>query len=318
MTINSTSGSRPTRPSALRPSTGTGVITIAELRRAGLSAKAINARCRPDGPWRKLLPGVVLLTRDEPTRHQLLCAVASSLGPQAVVTGADALSAHGIECPLPKSVHVLVPAAQRTTAAPFTVLERTNRVPDPVEIAGVPFAPPARAVLDWARRSEDPERSRRLLRVVVTTGLCTLGELDTELAAGSRRGSAEVRLALRELRESSSVSPHPAARRILDVGPLPPPGWDVTVRDGDGHRVAEADAWWDEIALGWQFTAATGGTPHLAATAAGVVLVRTLPERLHTDPGGVLRELAVAFRTAARRPRPRVHAEPTRDRTVAA
>ncbi|MFD2397068.1 hypothetical protein ACFSVJ_10045 [Prauserella oleivorans] len=127
------------------------IITAAELKAGGMSDSAILRRCRPGGPWRRLLPGVILLSPGEPTRRQLLRAVARYLGPDTVITGIDALSAHGLELPRQPAVHVLVRAQRRVLAPEFVQLERTIRVPDPVRIDGLPYAP-ARG-RHWMRRA---------------------------------------------------------------------------------------------------------------------------------------------------------------------
>lgn len=289
------------------------IITAAELKAGGMSDSAILRRCRPGGPWRRLLPGVILLSPGEPTRRQLLRAVARYLGPDTVITGIDALSAHGLELPRQPAVHVLVRAQRRVLAPEFVQLERTIRVPDPVRIDGLPYAPAPRAALDAARRQRDAALLRDLLSLPIYYGLCTYEELSAELAAGSQRGSAAVRAELRRIGRTRDTYVHGWARRLLRRAPLPPPRWDVTVCDRRGRPIGAVDAWWDDVGMGWQFTppgrAGSGHLGHLALTAAGIVLVRTEPERLRSADETVLVELASAFRTAATRARPPVQCE---------
>ncbi|MFD2397069.1 hypothetical protein ACFSVJ_10050 [Prauserella oleivorans] len=87
----------------------------------------------------------------------------------------------------------------------------------------------------------------------------------------------------------------------------------MTVCDRRGRPIGAVDAWWDDVGMGWQFTppgrAGSGHLGHLALTAAGIVLVRTEPERLRSADETVLVELASAFRTAATRARPPVQCE---------
>jgi hypothetical protein len=103
------------------------------------------------------------------------------------------------------------------------------------------------------------------------------------------------------------------ARELLESVPLPPPVWNVTICDLQGRPIGTVDAWWDEVALGWQFGA--GGPEnrgptmnHLALTAAGVILVRTPPDQLRMSVGRIAQELTSAFANAARRRRPKVQA----------
>lgn len=283
------------------------VLTAAELRARGVSDGMIARRCRPGGPWRRLLPGVVLLAPGEPTRRQLLHALVRYLGPDAVVTGVDALSAQGLELSRATTAHVLVPAGRRMLTPTFAVLERSGRLPDPVVVDDIPFAPATRAALDAARREPEEGRLRDLLSLPVYYGLSTCSDLRAELDAGNQRGTAAVRRELRAIERDRDTYVHGWARTLLRHGPLPPPRWDVTVCDRRGKPIGTVDAWWDEVGMGWQFH--PPGRPqlgHLALTAAGVVLVRTDPDALCTDRRAVLAELVGAFRTASERVRPAV------------
>ncbi|MBK1789269.1 hypothetical protein [Prauserella cavernicola] len=294
------------------PSTTDNVTTIAELRASGMSERSILKRCRPGGPWRRLMPGIVMLAPGEPTRRQILRAATTYLGHDGVVTGIDALAAHGLELPLPRTVHVLVPSHRRILPPDFILLERTARPPDPTLSGVLPFAPPARAALDAARRENDPEQLHDLLSLPLYYGLCTVDELHSELEAGSQRGSSAVRAELRRLgRTGSSTYLHGLARQLTRRSPLPPPRWNVAVCDQRGRPIGTVDAWWDEIGMGWQFTQPPGTDAerhlgHLALTAAGVVLLRTSARRLRAEGDAVITELASAFRTAAKRSRPLV------------
>ncbi|MDT7725169.1 MAG: hypothetical protein QOI21_1745 [Actinomycetota bacterium] len=299
--------------SALTGAAVDGVITTARLRAAGLSPGSIAARCRPDGPWQRLMPGVVLLGTSAPTRRQRLRAVVDWLGPESVITGLDALRAHGAELPIPPSVHLLVGANRRVMPAEFMVLQRTTRLPVPVHRNGLPYAPPARAVVDTARRENDPERLHQLLGVPLYWGLCTTAQLRAELDAGNQRGTSAVRNVLRHLGHGTDTFTFGMARRLLRQAPLPPPSWGVTVCDLRGRPIGLADAWWDEIGMAWQFGAEGEGRAkprmnHLALTAAGVAVVRCTTAQLRTEPGLVARELVTAFSDAARRRRPKVQA----------
>lgn len=291
----------------LAPAANDNVLTTAELRAHGMSDGTIARRCRPGGPWRRLLPGVVLLGTGEPTRRQLVRALARYLGREAVVTGGDALFAHGLSLPRSPAVHVLVPKGRRMLSPTFALVERTTRPPDPVIVDGMSFAPATRAALDAARREPDPARLRDLLSLPIYYGLTTGTELRTELDAGSQRGSAAVRSALRSLEHDRETYVHGWARALLHDGPLPAPRWDVTVCDRRGRQIGTVDAWWDEVGMGWQFhPPGNAHLGHLALTAAGVTVVRTDPDRLTTDRRGVLTELAKAFRIAANHNRPAV------------
>ncbi len=289
-------------------------MNLEQLRRAGVSDRRTQRLCGPGGPWRRLHPGVVLLRNTAPTRRELLHAAFARYGPEVVITGADALQAHGVKCPCPASsdIRLLVPDRCRVTACEGVRPARTARLPDPVLVDGLPFAPPARATLDVARLEPDPARIRPLLTLPLYWGLCDRQELLTELDAGPQRGTAVVRRVLRELDEGP-IQAHGLATRVLDMAHLPPPSWDLTICDRRGRPLGEADAWWDEFGLAWQYRCTPGpggGFSHLALAATGIVLVRCTVRQLRQAPQEVAQELARAFGEASRTPRPRVRTVP--------
>ncbi|WP_206797722.1 hypothetical protein [Amycolatopsis sp. MtRt-6] len=287
-------------------------MNLEQLRRAGVSDRRTRRLCGPGGPWRRLHPGVVLLRNTAPTRQQLLHAALVRYGPGVVITGADALQAHGVKCPAPSDIQLLVPDHCRVVACEGIRLARTARLPEPVLVDGLPFAPPARATLDLARSEPDPAHLRHLLTLPLYWGLCDRQELLTELEQGPQRGTATVRKVLRELDEGP-IQAHGLATRVLDLAPLPPPSWDLTICDRRGRRLGEADAWWDEIGLAWQYRCSPGhggGFSHLALAATGIVLVRCTVRQLRQVPKEVAQELARAFGEASRAPRPKVRAVP--------
>ncbi|KOX25534.1 hypothetical protein ADK67_16960 [Saccharothrix sp. NRRL B-16348] len=176
------------------------VIKAADLKAAGVPGYLIDLKCRPGGPWQRILPGVVLLSASPPTRAQRLQAALAYAGPKAVVTGVDALHAHGLHTlPPPARIHLLQPATNRRSCAEHVLLERTTRPPKVVVEAGLPLAEPTRATLDAARHEPDPLRQHHLLSTAVRSGLCTLTSLTRELNAGSKRGTATPRATLKLL-----------------------------------------------------------------------------------------------------------------------
>ncbi|MCE6993225.1 hypothetical protein LZG04_00125 [Saccharothrix sp. S26] len=176
------------------------VIKAADLRAAGVPAYAIDLKCRPGGPWQRILPGVVLLGAGPPTRAERLRAALAYAGPDAVVTGIDALNAQGLDAlPPPPRIHLLQPATTRRSCADQVLLERTTRPPTVVHHQGLRLAEPTRATLDAARHEPDPLRQHHLLATAVRSGLCTIPTLTRELNAGSKRGTATPRTTLQLL-----------------------------------------------------------------------------------------------------------------------
>ncbi|WP_367131947.1 hypothetical protein [Saccharothrix sp. HUAS TT1] len=178
----------------------TPVIKASDLKAAGVPAHVIDLKCRPGGPWQRILPGVLLLGAAPPTRDQRLRAALAYAGPRAVVTGIDALRAHGLRSlPPPPRIHLLQPAATRRSCPDHVLVERTTRPPAVVRRSGLPLAEPTRAVLDAARHEPDALRQHHLLATAVREGLCTVRGLTAELNAGSKRGTATPRSALKLL-----------------------------------------------------------------------------------------------------------------------
>ncbi|GAA3545122.1 hypothetical protein GCM10022222_31000 [Amycolatopsis ultiminotia] len=226
-----------------------------------------------------------------------------------MITGTDALRAHGVSHPLTEQIHLLVPHYRRLAAEPGILTHRTSRLPQPVVIDGLPYATAARAALDLARRENEPDAVERLISLPLYWGLCDRGELAAELDAGNQRGSATVRAVLRSLNDQETFT-HGQAIRVLRQTPLPVPQWNVSVCDRRGRRIGTADAWWDQIGLAWRYRTAAGPTDfsHLALAATGTVLFRCTPRQLLDEPEEMALELLRAYTQAARTPRPKVRA----------
>lgn len=184
-----------------------GIIRTDELRAAGMTGHAMATRCRPSGPWRRLLPGVLLMGTGPPTRSQWLRAALAYTDGDAVITGTDALCAHGIPVSHGPSVLVLLPAGRRLVGRGDLTVERTSRLPEPHWHSGLPYAPVVRATIDAARHEHDRDRLVALLGAPLRAGACTVSELVAELAAGNQRGSAGPRSVLRAYQYSSGSLP---------------------------------------------------------------------------------------------------------------
>jgi len=276
------------------------VITIAELRALGMNSHAIAARCKPSGPWQRILRGVVLMTANRPTRRQRLRAAVTYGGDGAVVSGVDAMRAHGVDVPLSPDVLVLVPARRRLAGISYLTVERTTRPPKPVLMADLPYAPLARATLDAARRAANHEQLQALVSAAASR--CTVAALRSELNAGSQRGSAAVRELLSDdLANAQQVVPVEVAlaKRVLRAAGLPPPHWHEPIYDDTGLLLGVPDMWWPDVSLAWDVSPQTRHHDPRVWAAAGVTLVRTPLDRLHADLPTVVDELHLAFTTSA-------------------
>lgn len=191
------------------------VARIADLEPFGIGQGTTRHRCRPGGPWRRLLPGIVLLHSGPPTRGHHRRAALLYAGEGAVLTALDALDLHGmLRMPQPYGpVHVLIPADRRRLGAGRVLAERTERLPEPAP-GEWPLAPIARAALDFARRTRDRNAVRATLAEVVQHQRCTPAELRRELEARSRRGTALPREVLAEIGDGVRSVAEAGAREL--------------------------------------------------------------------------------------------------------
>ncbi|MEV6606923.1 hypothetical protein [Kutzneria sp. NPDC051319] len=299
-----------------------GVIRVQKLLKLGIPESTSYKRCQPGGPWRWLLPGIILLSTGEPTRQQQVEAALLHGGPDAIVTGSEAARRHELARLLPDpSVHLLVPHSRHIRTAGFALVERTIHMPEPVWRDGIPLAPLDRAVLDAARRWRKVDPVRALLSEAVQRGRCRPAELLAELNTGSRRGSALPRRVLDEVGAGVHSVAEAHGLRLWRASKLPKAMWNLPVYDGSGRFIAVPDAWCDDVALAWEIDSfewhlnARGYAKTVARNTryatAGIVVVQTLPSRLRDDPEGVIAELRAAYSAAKARPRPAVQARPS-------
>jgi hypothetical protein len=284
-----------------------GVVRVADLRAAGMSNHALAARCRPSGPWQRVLPGVVLLSHAPPTRRQRIRAALLYTGQDAILTGTDAVRAHGLAPPDREEVLVLIPSARRQTSRAYLTVERTTRLPPPIRRAGLPVAPLPRAIVDAARHERDRDRLATLVLAPVEAGACTIAELRVELNKGNQRGTAAVRSLLAGREHEVVPVTQGLARRVLRQAPLPPPSWQVELHARDGTLLGVADAWWPEAGLAWSLGTQQHALPQDDRTTAalaelGITVLHTDPADLRTSADTVIANLAAAFTYATTNP----------------
>jgi hypothetical protein len=228
-------------------------------------------------------------------------------GPDAVLSGTDALRAHGLAPPESAEVLMLIPSSRRQVSRPHLTVERTTRLPPPVRRAGLPVAPLPRAIVDAARHERDRDRLASLVLAPVEAGACTIAELRAEVNNGNQRGTAAVRALLAGREHEVVPVTRGLAKRVLRQAPLPPPRWQVELHARDGTVLGVADAWWPEAGLAWSLGTQQGPLPNDDRTASalaelGITVLHTDPAHLRTDPDAVIAELAAAFTYATTNP----------------
>ena len=297
-----------------------GVIRARRLVAFGVPESTVYERCRPGGPWQLILPGTVLLGSGTPTANQLVVAGLAYAGDDAVVSGLEACRRHGIRRgPGPGGqLLLLVPHDRQPRSVRHVVVERTQRMPRPINRAGIPLAPVDRAIADAARRIRSPREVTELMADAVQRGLCTVGQLTAEIDSCQRRGTAVPRRILVDVSAGARSAAERDAMAVWKRSGLPEPWWNAAVYDLDGRFLGVADGWWDDVGLAWEINSfawhllpedyAREQAKAARFTAAGVPVLPTLPTRLRDDEATVRQEMCQAYNHAASRPRPQVRA----------
>ncbi|ANN22243.1 hypothetical protein SD37_35070 [Amycolatopsis orientalis] len=294
-----------------------GVAARAALVALGHSHSWISRRCREGGPWRRPIPGVILLTDATPTRRQLLKVALTHAGPDAMLTGVQAARLYGVRrLPPERRAHTLIPHRSKVATWGFTVVERTIHLPEPVEIDGLPVAPLARALIDAARRMDELASVRAMIHDAVHRGLCTPEELRNELAQASTIGSALPRLVVGALQDGVDSAVEQWLETVLERSGLPRPERNAEFRSLDGQVIGVAEVWWPKACVALQIRhdevalepAERPETPALVVD--GVIVVRVRPAQLRDEPLVVIQELRAAHHRAQQRPPPKLGGTP--------
>lgn len=303
-----------------------GVATARQLVAAGIPERTVYNRCRGGGPWRRLLPAVILLGTGEPTLAQLVRAALLFGGPDAQLTGVEACRRHGLRRgpartpahPGRPTIAVLVPDSRQLRSTGFVEVTRTSRMPRPEVRGGVPLTPVVRACADAVRSLESAAEMTELMSDAVQRGLCTVPALAAELAQGSRRLTATPAEVLRDVADGVRSAAERDAKRLWARSGLPEPWWNAPVYGPDGTFLGRVDCWLDDVAMAWEIESSEwhlspadhDHTVDRAASfvAAGVVYLASKPKKIIRDGPAVLTVLRGAYAQAAARPRPAVRA----------
>ena len=228
---------------------GRSVATHRELRSLGLPASTISHRSGPDGPWQRLLPGVVAGHRGTPTAHERRLAAVKYGGAGAVLTGLDALELLGMSLKGVRRdgrVHVLIPHTSQRLSHGFALVTRTKSPGDATVHRGLPCVGAARAVTDAARRLDGVDEVRTLVARAVQQRHCTIGALAAELRTAARQRTALLRKVLREVQAGVRSEAEAKVRLIFRAHGVPEPRWNAPVRRPDGDLLAVVDGLWEE------------------------------------------------------------------------
>jgi hypothetical protein len=295
-----------------------GVITRAEAALCGLTSRMLDRRIGPDGPWRRVLPGVYLTQTGDPSRDQQLMAALCYAGDGAIITGLAALARYGIRTPDTGQVDVLVPHTRRRVSREYVVVHRTREVPRLRGADGpIRYVAPARAVADAAAGLRRISDVRAIAAGAVQQDLCTVAELAREVGRRHLRETGLLREVLAEVADGIRSPAEGDFRGLVLRGGLPPPLFNARLYLGR-QLLAVPDAWWPQAGVAgevdsrewhlspddWEQTMLR----HARMTAAGVLVLHFSPRQVRTAPGEVVAAIAAALR--AGRPIPAIMARP--------
>ncbi|MEJ2864832.1 hypothetical protein [Actinomycetospora flava] len=305
-------------PELLWAASREGVIAVKELELLGVPEGTAYRRCRDGEPWQRLGPGIVGLHNGEPTWRQTMIAGLLHAGDHAMITGRAALRLHGLRSgPAPERVHLLVAHARQVRSWGRFQVERTSRLPRPVERDGLPVAPLARALTDEARLMTDPSAIAELFAEPVRRWRVTPQQLLEELDAGCRKGTSAPRAVLRALIDGvRSAAEFDARAWWLAQPDLPTARFNVPVRDLSGRPIGVVDVLVEELGFAWEIDSVEHhfSTPEQveatarrarALRAVGLYLLSTRPSQRRDDPDGVLQDVKDGLAIAAKLPPPR-------------
>jgi very-short-patch-repair endonuclease len=174
-----------------------------------------------------------------------------------------------------------------------------------VGAGGVRYAVVPRAVADAARQATSLADARAIVAGPVQRGVCPLGMLTDELAAGGRNNSGLLRIVVGEVLAGVRSVAEAEFRELILRAKLPLPLFNEPVRREDGTLIAIADAWWPEAGLvaevdsrEWHLSPADWAKTmrrHNELTSHGLQLLHFTPGQIRHEPRSVITTIAGAL-----------------------
>ncbi|MGI5177082.1 hypothetical protein ACQEVZ_12195 [Dactylosporangium sp. CA-152071] len=299
-----------------------GLIARSQLTAAGVTRSQLRWRLHT-GRWQRVLPNVFAVFSGELDHRQRCIAALLHGGPDALLTGAAALTAHGFRnVPRDPMLQVLVPPTRNTPSVGFVLVQHTHR-PDPFtrRIGPLRVTSPERSVAEAARRCGDPRQVRAMVAEAVQDGRCTVEDLVRELAAAPRAGTALLRRAVDEMVAGiRSVAEGDARAHLARSRVLPRSLWNPRLTTPGGGELPTPDGWIAEADLAvevdsreyhlspqdWERTMRR----HRRLTEAGALVLHFSPRQIRESPAAFVRSVERAYLTrlaAGHQPRIRTH-----------
>lgn len=209
-----------------------------------ISERSLDRRVRKGGRWQVVLPGVCGAFTGTPTETQRRLAAVLYAGHGAFITGDVGCREYGLRAA--GSGVIEVAASRRVRSTSFVRIQRSKR-PTVVRVRnGVPYASPARCVVDAALRRDRLDDVRALVAEAVRRGLCRISDIAIELGHAPKNGSAWLRQTLAEVQAGGRSAPECKQIGVLSASKvLPPLHYNCSLMGPDGW-IADPDAYCEE------------------------------------------------------------------------
>lgn len=291
--------------------------TSAQLRDEGWTEAEIRTAA---SRGRRCYPGVLVGHRGPLSPVAQRRAAWLWAGPSTVLTGVAVLVARGLRPSSDgESFTFLTSRTSRARSWGAARTLRSTRVEAEEVVDGVPVVPLCRAVADAGRlRQLPPTKLRGLALSLLQRGLVDAPSLEDELLRGGRRGTAEVRAALRDFREGAWSVPEAVLAEVVARCPgLPPMLPNARLVTKSGQLLGTPDGYFPDAGVAVQVHSKefhsgvdAAGTALWVSTvekdqrmaAAGVVVVAVTPTTLRRNPRAFLDALVSTVRVHTGRP----------------
>lgn len=293
-----------------------------ELLQAGVTSAQIRWSLSR-GRWRSLLPGVVQLGADRPSRRQELIAAQIFGGDTAVISGAAAARFHGVRGAASSGVVDLLTSRNRARRNVRWARVRPTRIPEQQVCRGavLRLASPERAVLDAARWALTQDEATSLVVEAVQRRLVQVDDLAGCLEAFGQRDTRQARRALDDAATGAWSLPEAELLHLVARSRSLPEAWanPVLVAPG-GLPLISPDGWFDHVGLAlmvhsrahheggqeWDVTVTRDGE----LTAYGVIVAGVTPTGIRERPQETVKRIERTYAAARARPRPPITATP--------
>jgi hypothetical protein len=293
------------------------VLSVAQARECGHTRSSIHHAVKV-GRWQRLLPGVLLMHDQVPTRRQLLNAATIWAGAGAAIDAESACVWHGI--PVPRvdedRVHVVVPYESGARSRDFVVVRRSDVIVEGGHGAVTRYVDAATAAVVAARRQSSDRAAVALLSRPLQTGLVTLDDLVAAHMHAPPRGARLVARAIEQLAVGVRSGGESVAQRLLARSEvLPQVLWNRWLRLPGGGALVCVDGLIVEAGMvleinsrryhAWALTFEDTEARQLRLVAADLVVAPVTPRRAIVEGPAVLREVEQTYLLNAGRGLPR-------------